>query len=174
MIGIITDYMKFGYVTGRPYMGILEPRDISDYAQTFGWPNGVYVTGIDEGSCAEKAGLKPGDIITKIDDTEITGVNQMVSVKNSYRAGDTVTLEVYRSGGTLTLTLTFDEQTNNTTQSSGNQGQQSQDPNPQPTMSGGYNRDELPYGYGDGDNSNGYYDYYDPFNSFPWSYFFGR
>ena len=171
VIGIITDYMKFGYVTGRPYMGILEPRDISDYAQTFGWPNGVYVTGIDEGSCAEKAGLKPGDIITKIDDTEITGVNQMVSVKNSYRAGDTVTLEVYRSGGTLTLTLTFDEQTNNTAQSSGGQNQQPQAPNPQPTMSGGYNQDDLPFQYGDGDSNNGYYD---PYNSFPWSYFFGR
>ena len=64
-------------------------------------------------------------------------MNQMVSVKNSYKAGDTVTLEVYRSGERLKLTLTFDEQTNNTTQTVPNQGQ-SQDPNPQPTSSGGY------------------------------------
>lgn len=172
VIGIITDYMQYGYVTGRPYMGILEPRNISDYAQTFGWPIGVYVTGIDEDSCAQKAGLKPGDIITKIDDTEITDVNQMISVKNSYRAGDTVTLEVYRSGETITLSLTFDEQSNATTQgSSGNQGQViPNNPAPQPTASGN-NPGQYPYG---DQNPYGGEEYEDFFNSFPWSYFFGR
>ena len=164
VIGIVTDYMEHGYVTGRPYMGILEPKDISDYAQTFGWPNGVYVTGVDADSCAQAAGLKPGDIITKIDDTEITGVAQMISVKNSYKAGDTVKLEVYRSGETITLTLTFDEQ-QNTVQSGG----QSQEPAPQPTSSGdnGYY-----YQYPDnGNRGNGYDEF---FEGFPWSYFFGR
>ena len=43
----------------------------------------LYVTGIDEDSCAQKAGLKPGDIITKIDDTEITDVNQMICTRSS-------------------------------------------------------------------------------------------
>ena len=171
VIGIVTDYMQYGYVTGRPYMGILEPRNISDYAQTFGWPIGVYVTGIDEDSCAQEAGLKPGDIITKIDDTEITDVNQMISVKNGYRAGDTVTLEVYRSGETITLSLTFDEQSNTTAQGgSGSQGQVVPgNPNPQPTSSGNYGG-QYPYGGDGGDegfNSN-------PFSNFPWSYFFGR
>lgn len=172
VIGIITDYMQYGYVTGRPYMGILEPRNISDYAQTFGWPIGVYVTGIDEDSCAQKAGLKPGDIITKIDDTEITDVNQMISVKNGYRAGDTVTLEVYRSGETITLSLTFDEQSNATTQgSSGNQGQViPNNPAPQPTASGN-NPGQYPYG---DQNPYGGEEYEDFFNSFPWNYFFGR
>ena len=171
VIGIITDYMRVGYVTGRPYMGILEPKDISEYAQTFGWPNGVYVTGIDENSCARTAGLKPGDIITKMDDTEITGVSQMVSVKNSYKAGDTVTLEIYRSGEYLTLKLTFDEQDNSTQ----NSGGQTQDPAPQPTASGG---DSYGYGYGNEYPYGGYDggdDFFsDPFGSFPWSYFFGR
>ncbi|MDE6954820.1 MAG: trypsin-like peptidase domain-containing protein, partial [Oscillospiraceae bacterium] len=172
VIGIITDYMQYGYVTGRPYMGILEPRNISDYAQTFGWPIGVYVTGIDEDSCAQKAGLKPGDIITKIDDTEITDVNQMISVKNGYRAGDTVTLEVYRSGETITLSLTFDEQSNATTQGgSGNQGQViPNNPAPHPTASGN-NPGQYPYG---DQNPYGGEEYEDFFNSFPWSYFFGR
>ena len=158
VIDIVTDYMQVGYVTGRPYMGILEPKDISEYAQTFGWPNGVYVTNIDQNSCAMTAGLKPGDIITKIDDTEITSVNQMVSVKNSYKAGDTVTIEVYRSGERLTLTLTFDEQDN----TAGSQSSP-QDPAVQPTdySYGGYGYDyQYPYNWDD---------FYD---GFPWSYFF--
>ena len=111
VIDIITDYMQYGYVTGRPYMGILNPTDTGDYAQIFGWPEGVYVNGVEEGSCAETAGIQPGDIITKIDDTDITGVSQLTSVKNSYRAGDTVTVTVYRSGEYVELSLTFDEQT---------------------------------------------------------------
>ena len=162
VLNIVTDFMKYGYVTGRPYMGILNPSDTADYAERFGWPVGVYVNDVEEGSCAEAAGIRRGDIITKIDDTEITGVSQLTSVKNSYRAGDTVQVEVYRSGETLTLTLTFDEQ-QNSTQTSGGQGGQTvpADPNPRQTASGGY---YDPYG-GNGN-------YYDPFSEFPWSYFF--
>ena len=159
VIDIITDYMQYGYVTGRPYMGILNPSDTADYADRFGWPVGVYVNDVEAGSCAETAGIRRGDIITKIDDTEITGVSQLTSVKNSYRAGDTVRVEVYRSGEALTLTLTFDEQENGTQDSGG----RVQDPAPQQTTSGSYGG-QNPYGnYGD-----------EFFNSFPWSYFFGR
>lgn len=160
VIGIITDYMQYGYVTGRPYMGILHPATVTDeYRQTFGWPAGVYVNDVDPGSCAETAGIRRGDIITKIDDTEIANANQLVSVKNSYRAGDTVTIEMYRSGETLKLTLTFDEQ-DNKPQSDRSQGQ-TQDPAPRETSSGGSDGGQYPYG---GD---------DYFNSFPWNYFFG-
>ena len=167
VIGIITDYMQYGYVTGRPYMGILNPRTVSEEnKQYFGWPAGVYVNGVEPGSCAETAGIRQGDIITKIDDTDITDTNQMVSVKNSYRAGDTVRLEVFRSGETLKLTLTFDEQDNSSGTSGGqNQPTAPQDPAPQETSSGG----QYPYGGDGGDdffNSN-------PFSEFPWNYFFG-
>jgi S1-C subfamily serine protease len=72
----------------------------------------VYVNAVEAGSCAQAAGLKQGDIITKINDTVITGVTQMISVKNGYRAGDTVQLTVFRSGEYLTLGMTFDEQNN--------------------------------------------------------------
>ena len=159
VIGIVTDYMQYGYVTGRPYMGILNPRTVTeDNMQYFGWPAGVYVNGVEEGSCAHTAGIRPGDIITKIDDTPITDANQMVAVKNSYRAGDTVSIEVFRSGETFTLNLTFDEQDNNT-QSSG-----TQDPPAQPTSSGN-SGSQYPYGGDGGDEF---------FNNFPWSYFFRR
>ena len=163
VIGIITDYMQYGYVTGRPYMGILNPRTVSEEnKQYFGWPAGVYVNGVEPGSCAETAGIRQGDIITKIDDTDITETNQMVSVKNSYRAGDTVRVEVFRSGETLTLTLTFDEQENKPETSNNNQNQ---DPAPMPTSSGG----QYPYG---GDGGDDYFNN-NPFSQFPWNYFFG-
>ena len=158
MIGIVTDFMQYGYVTGRPYMGITVGDVTESDQQRFGFPQGAVVTSVEEGSCAETAGLKQGDVITKMGDTEITGMNQMIAVKNRYKAGETVSLEVYRFGENLTLTITFDEQ-ENSTQESGNQGQ-TQDPAPQQTSSGSY-RGQNPYGD-------------DFFNSFPWSYFFGR
>ena len=159
VIGIVTDYMEVGYVTGRPYMGILYPTTVEEqWMQTFGWPAGVYVNDVEKGSCAETAGIRRGDIITKIDDTDITDANQMVSVKNSYKAGDTVTVTLYRAGETLTVRLTFDEQ--------GNSAQSPQEPAPQPTDNsyGGYGYDyQYPYG------GNGYDDF---FYDFPWNYFF--
>ena len=142
VIDIITDYMQYGYVTGRPYMGILNPTNTGDYAQIFGWPEGVYVNDVDEGSCAQTAGIQPGDIITKIDDTDITSVSQLTSVKNSYRAGDTVTVTVYRAGEYLELSLTFDEETNNT------QSQTQQDPGPEQTSSQWYYGNPWDYFFG--------------------------
>ena len=112
VVEMIMDYVEYGYVTGRPYMGISCADITTQYQQVFGWPAGVYVNSVDENSCAQAAGLRQGDIITKIDETEITGTAQMISVKNSYRAGDTVQLTVFRSGEYLTLTMTFDEQVN--------------------------------------------------------------
>ena len=156
VIGIVTDFMEYGYITGRPYMGITVQDVTESDTQRFGFPAGAVVTSVEEGSCAEVAGLKQGDVITKMDDTEITGMNQMVSVKNRYKAGQTVTLEVFRFGENLTLTLEFDEQENNTQD-------QPQDPAPQQTASGNYGG-QYPYGGDGGDEF---------FNSFPWNRFFG-
>ena len=156
VIGIVTDFMEYGYITGRPYMGITVQDVTESDTQRFGFPAGAVVTSVEEGSCAEVAGLKQGDVITKMDDTEITGMNQMVSVKNRYKAGQTVTLEVFRFGENLTLTLEFDEQENNTQD-------QPQDPAPQQTAGGNYGG-QYPYGGDGGDEF---------FNSFPWNRFFG-
>ena len=160
VIGIITDYIEHGYVTGRPYMGILQPTTVDEqWMETFGWPAGVYVNDVQEGSCAEKAGIRRGDIIMKIDDTEITDANQMVSVKNSYKAGDTVTVTLYRAGETLTVQLTFDEQTEQQTT-------QTQPQTPSGNQGGGNGfGNGGGYGYGDEDDFYGFD---------PWEWFFGR
>lgn len=176
VIDIVTDFMEHGYITGRPYMGITVQDVTENDMERFGWPQGAIVSSVEEGSCAEKAGLKRNDIITKIDDTDITGSAQMVSIKNSYRAGQMAQLTVYRMGEEIVLTITFDEQVNNTQNSVRNDSQiVPDDPNPQQTASGGESYgygygNEYPYGGygGDGGFSQ------DPFDSFPWSYFFGR
>ena len=157
VISIVTDYMQYGYVTGRPSMGVTVATVEEEHQQLFGWPAGVYVNSVESGSCAETAGMKQGDIITKLGDTEVTSVAELTSAKNQYRAGDSVVVTVFRSGEQLELTLILDEQVNTTEESSqSQQGQQAypyqqypQDPNPEETS------------YGD----NFYFD--------PWSFFFG-
>ena len=154
VIGIITDYMQYGYVTGRPSMGIqVATLEESDF-QRFGWPAGVYVNSVEQGSCAEKAGLRQGDIILKVGDTEVTNVNELTAAKNRFKAGETTQLTVYRVGEELTLTITFDEQ-GSAAPSGGGQA----DPEPQPTYSSGYPGS----GYGGEEY----------FYGFPWDYFFG-
>ena len=133
VIDIVTDYMEVGYVTGRPSMGITVAELTEEYQRVFGWPAGVYVNSVASGSCAEKAGLKQGDIITKLNDAEVTTFSELSAAKNSYKAGDTVTITIWRAGEYLTVQLTFDEQ-GRSTQSS----QSSQDSGPQSGSGNGY------------------------------------
>ena len=107
---MITDIMEYGYVTGKPYMGIIN-TSVSGEAQRYGTPAGAYVLGVVEDSRAAKAGLQEGDIITKLDDTDITSSDDLQNALADYQAGDTATLTVSRSGQVQTLTITFDERT---------------------------------------------------------------
>ena len=98
-------------------MGITVATVTEENASYFNWPVGAIVNSVEVGSCAEAAGLKQGDIITKMGDTDITTHGELVAAKNTYKAGETTTLTVFRSGETLTLTITFDEDTSASTAS---------------------------------------------------------
>ena len=150
VIDIITDYMQYGYVTGRPSMGITVASITEQYQSTFGWPAGVYVNSVESGSCAETAGLKQGDIITKLGDTEVTSVSELSSAKNKFKAGETTTLTIYRSGEYLTVNITFDEQTASATANSG-ATDNSQNNSGSDNSQNGYG-----YGYGYGNGGSGY------------------
>ena len=65
----------------------------------FNIPSGVYITAVVDGSGAQKAGLKEGDIITKCEDTEITSMSQLQSVLQGYKAGDKIKVTVARQAG---------------------------------------------------------------------------
>ena len=107
---IITDLVEHGYVTGKPYMGVTVSSVTAADAQRYNLKVGAYVEPVAEGSCAEKAGLKVGDIITAIDDTVITTHSALVATKATYRAGDTVTLKIVRDHQPMELKLTLDEE----------------------------------------------------------------
>lgn len=81
----------------KGFLGVSIEDVTEDISKTYNWPVGVYVTGTTEGGSAEKAGIVKGDIITKVNDTEITAGTQLREKITSYRAGTEITVTVMRS-----------------------------------------------------------------------------
>ena len=127
---IITDIMENGAVTDKGYMDITAGTMNEQMAAQFNIDvtEGVFVYSVVEGGAGEKAGLRLGDVITKMGDKTLTSRQDLSAAMKGYRAGDTVTLTVYRGGQYIEVELTFDAQPQNTgseednTQSSGNNG----------------------------------------------------
>ena len=133
---IITDLIEHGYVTGKPYMGV-QVSSVPEYAQRYGISAGAYVESVAEGSCAQKAGLQAGDIITAIDDTAIDSSTALTAALSSnYKAGDTATLTVLRESNEITLSITFDEKNEQT--EAANQVQQESNQQQQQQSGGSY------------------------------------
>ena len=109
---IITDIIENGQVTGKAYLAIKAGTMTEQMAAQYNIDitEGVFVYSTESGGAGEKAGLQLGDVITKLNDTAITSMTDLTMAKKSYKAGDTVTLTVYRSGEYITLDLTFDQQ----------------------------------------------------------------
>ena len=94
----------------RPYIGI-SGRDLDEEtAKANNLVVGVYVISIDEFSSAEKAGIKIGDVITKIDGKEIKTMEELNEVKNAHSIGDEITLTINRNGNEKEFKLTLQEQ----------------------------------------------------------------
>ena len=62
--------------------------------------NGILVTNVSEGSPAEKAGLKSGDVITQIDNSKVNSASQLVAQIASLRIGSNISITYIRDGKT--------------------------------------------------------------------------
>lgn len=106
---IIDDLINYRYVTGRPQIGI-STSDINEaYSAYLGLPMGVLVQSVQEGSAADKAGIKVRDVIIDIEGTPIKTAEELNKVKNQYKAGDTITITVDRGGEDIELEITLQE-----------------------------------------------------------------
>lgn len=94
---IIDELIKNGYVV-RPYLGASLYTIDQFVARRYGLAvsNGVLVTDVASGSPADKAGLKPGDVITAIDDKEISDESVLTQTINSDQIGQKVKIVYWR------------------------------------------------------------------------------
>ena len=68
---------------------------------------GAYVAEVTSGSPADQAGIKQGDIITAIDDQEITSSDGVVLAVRSHNVGDTVQVKLMRGSQEMTVSVTL-------------------------------------------------------------------
>ena len=109
---IITDIMENGAVTGKAYMAVTVGTMNSQMAAQYSIDidQGVFVYSVVKGGAGDKAGLRLGDVITKMGDAALTSRQDLSAALKSYRAGDTATLTVFRDGSYITTDITFDQQ----------------------------------------------------------------
>ena len=96
----------------RPSLGISGSDVTESYAKYYKIPQGVYVNSVDEKGPADIAGIKAGDIITKIDDKEVKSMTELTKIKNTHEIGDTVSITFTRSGKSQTVTVKLGEMSN--------------------------------------------------------------
>jgi len=91
----VADTIIAGKTVKHPYVGVCLIDSTSGGAEISPSANSDCSTGpVVAGSPAAKAGLKPGDVITKIDNKQIANSDDFITVISSYQPGSTVTLTV--------------------------------------------------------------------------------
>lgn len=77
----------------------LIPVDVSEEArQIYNIPTGAFVYELTDGSAAQEAGIREGDIIVKLDKTGISSKSELLDRMQYYEAGETVAVTVKRAG----------------------------------------------------------------------------
>ena len=71
--------------------------------------NGVYITGVVPEGAAEKAGIRPGDVLLRIGDSVASDIYKVREIVSSYRPGDTARITVSRRGEELVLDVVFSD-----------------------------------------------------------------
>ena len=181
---IITDVMNNGTLSDaeKGYLGITGRTITSDFSNAFNLPLGVYITQISEKSPAIKAGLKVGDVITKVNGSTVSSIGGLQSKISNKKAGTKIKLTYKRADQngnykehTVTVTTvkksqlpsSFGKESSNNQnrqneQNQNNQGNQGNNGN----QGNQNNQDQNPYYYSFGDDSD--------LDQDPFSYFFNN
>ena len=109
VMAMTEDLIAHGYLTNQAYLGVSVMDLDGNTASMYSLPRGSYVQSVVAGSCAEKAGIVPKDIIISVGEYSVEGNTTLQNALRKFKAGDTTTITVFRAGTELELTITFDE-----------------------------------------------------------------
>lgn len=101
-------------------LGVRVTNVSEEARQMYNIPAGAYVYEVTDGSAAAEAGIKQGDIITKLDKTTISSMSELLDRIQYYEAGESVDVTIKRSGdnGYQEQVVTVTLQAKDTTDSS--------------------------------------------------------
>ena len=148
---IVDELIQNGYVSGRPSIGITG----QNVESADGKVSGVQVYSIDSRAKAASEGLQVGDVITAVDGTPTPDMDKVNELKQDKKAGDKLTLSVYRisTGKTLNITITLTD----------SHDLEGNDPNAQTQQSQSSQNDNSQQ-----NDCYGSYGFSSPFGSFGW------
>jgi serine protease Do len=107
---IINELMNTGsYKSTIPKIGITAQDMNATISRYYGLPveTGILVTAVEENSAAAAAGIREGDVIVAADGKDITSMEQLNEIKNTHKAGETMTVTLARDTGNIDVTLTL-------------------------------------------------------------------
>ncbi len=109
---MMTDIIIFGYVTGKPLMGITLQTVTSSMASRYSLPTGCYIVALDTDSPCYKAGIRSGDVITKLNGKTVGNCDDVKEILSKKSAGDTINIVCFREGVSETYSVVLDEKKN--------------------------------------------------------------
>ncbi len=100
---VVDSILKYGYVKGRVKFG-LKCREIDSVtAQLNEIPQGLYVGYVEPGSSAAANGVKADDVITAVNGRTVKTTDDLITLRDRYKPGETLTLSLYRRSDKQTL-----------------------------------------------------------------------
>lgn len=107
---VVDQLIRYGEVR-RGILGVTGSEVTADLAKDFGYPynSGAFVNEVVSGSAADKAGIKPGDIISKINGKQINSFAELRAVIATIGTGNSVNLTVFRDGKEIDLKAVLQE-----------------------------------------------------------------
>jgi putative serine protease PepD len=89
--------------TSAVWLGVEGTDATEEEAEVLGGRGGAKVSKVAEASPAEAAGVQPGDIVTAIDDDDVTSMSELIVALRTHDDGDPVAIEVQREGSSQTV-----------------------------------------------------------------------
>lgn len=113
---VVEDLLQFGVVQ-RGWLGVqiasVNSQLVKEYDLNVN--EGAYVSGFGENSSAKDAGLREGDVVTKIDEMPIRSTTSLIEYIGRHRPGDKVNVTVNRKGKEVTIPVVLKNKEGNTT-----------------------------------------------------------
>lgn len=107
---IVSQLIKYGYVKGRPLIGISGQEITEAMARYYHFPVGIYIVSVSPGSGAAKAGIRKKDIMISLAGKKVETMQEVNQIKRAFKAGDTVNTVIVRKKQKKNLRITFSEE----------------------------------------------------------------
>lgn len=105
----IQQIIEKGYASHPALLVQINNNYSAEYAQAKGWPVGAYIAKVTMGGPAERAGIQPGDIITKVNGVTIQSSLDLTRELFKHKAGEKISLTYFRNGGSADVQITLAE-----------------------------------------------------------------